>query len=401
MSPTPLNAAHVYIPSPSPPIEHFVLPAMERTRSGDSIISDEDIANLPQPLPRPSIHTISDAEAASLVLRRHWPHNYQELSNELLYLLCDAPTTDDNIFSIISLTSDLFFHSSLRHRVAWSWSSPDQPRYKSELLGTTALREAKFGGYETLIVLSEPILRNPRYDRRLLLSTLLHELVHCYLFVKCGFEAKRMGGHTAGFHTIVEELGDWVAREGRVGKEWLRLCGMRGNLEIFRAREWERDGEGLDRERQAERERGRRYEPGRILLRSPRENDVYGYASTVEGDRIILTRKHAHAGCNQSPGPEQEGGERERDGEGLDRERQAERERERRYEQERILLRSPREGDIYGYASTVEGDRIILTRKHAHAGCNQSPGPEQEGGYWSGRGRMSEIGYAETQEGFR
>jgi hypothetical protein len=302
---------------------------MERTRSGDSIISDEDIAYLPQPLPHPSIDTISDAEAASLVLQRRRPHNYQELSSELLDLLLDAPLTDANIYSIISLTSDLFFHSSLRHRVAWSWSSPDQLRYHSELLGTTALRCAKSGGYETLIVLSEPILRNPRYDRRLLLSTLLHELVHCYLFVKCGFEAKRMGGHTAGFHAIVEELGDWVAREGRVGKEWLRLCGMRGNLEVFRVREWVRDGEGLDRERQAERER------------------------------------------------------------------------ERRYEQERILLRSPRESDIYGYASTVEGDRIILTRKHAHAGCNQSPGPEQEGGYWSGRGRMSEIGYAEIQKGFR
>ncbi|PQE20260.1 hypothetical protein CJF30_00001558 [Rutstroemia sp. NJR-2017a BBW] len=331
MSPTPINAPHIFIPSPSPPIEHFVLPAMERTRSGDSIISDEDIANLPQPLPNPSIDTILDAEAASLVLRRHWPPNYQELSNELLYLLLDAPTTDDNIYSIISLTSDLFFDSSLRHRVAWSWSSPAQPRYETELLGTTALRPAEFGGFETLIVLSEPILRNPRYDRRLLLSTLLHELVHCYLFVKCGFDAKRMGGHTDGFHAIVEVLGDWVAREGRVGREWLRLCGMRGNLEIFRAREWERDGEGLDRELQAGRARGRRYE------------------------------------------------------------------------QERILLRSPREGDIYGYASTVEGDRIILTRKHAHAGCNQSPGPEQEGaaGYWSGRGGMSEIGYAEIQEGFR
>ncbi|KAM3067584.1 hypothetical protein ACMFMG_000101 [Clarireedia jacksonii] len=341
MSPMTINIPRIFIPSPSPPIEQFVLPVMERTQSGDSIISDEDIANLPRSLPHPTNHsmaTISDADAAYLVLHRRLPQNYEELSSKLLDLLLYAPLTDDRIYSIISLTSVLFFHSSLLGRVRWSWSSPSQPRYSSELLGTTALRSASFGGFETLIVLSHPILKNPCYDRRLLLSTLLHELVHCYLFVKCGFAAKEMGGHTTGFHAIVEELGDWVECNGGKSKGWLRLCGMRGNLEIFRKTGRERDGDGPDRERAWEQERGRRYE--------------------------------------MRPMPfEPEG--------------------------ERIPLRSLRENEEYRYASTVGGgyQRIIL--KHGHAGCSQSPGPEQEGGHWSGKGRMSEIGYPGIQEGFR
>lgn len=340
---SPIITPHKFIPSPSPHIEQLVLPAMERTRSGDSIISDEDIGILPQPLPHstdPNMATVSDDEAASLVLERRLPNNYQALSSKLLHLLLHAPLIDENIWSIIWLTSDLFFHSSLHHRVRWSWSSDEQPRYSSELLGTTALRSASFGGYETLIVLSEPILRSREYDRRLLVSTLLHELVHCYLFVKCGFGAKQMGGHTRGFHAIVEVLGEWVRREGGVGKEWLRLCGMRGNLEAFRVRgrerEWEWNAEHANRKWQ--RESRREYE-----LRSvPFEQ-----------------------------------------------------------EQEHILLQSPRECGAYGYAFTVEGSFQRVIHKHGHAGCSQSPGPEQEGNYWSGREMISEIGYSGIQAGYR
>ncbi|POS87060.1 hypothetical protein EPUL_002978, partial [Erysiphe pulchra] len=116
---------------------------------------------------------------------------------------------DSALESILTAADTLFFDGALASRVQWEWSS--DPRYRTEIIGTTALRRCtRREGFETLIILSEPLLRNARYDRRLLLSTFLHELIHCYLFITCGFEARVEGGHTAGFHQIAEMIDQWV-----------------------------------------------------------------------------------------------------------------------------------------------------------------------------------------------
>jgi len=139
----------------------------------------------------------------------------------------DDPLDDVALDSILTTADSVFFHGALSQRVKWEWSSDD--RYRTELIGTTALRRCtNREGFETLIVLSQPILKNPLYDRRLLLSAFLHELVHCYLFIQCGFGARTEGGHPQGFRTIVEIIDNWV------GGGYLSLCNMKANLNHFR-----------------------------------------------------------------------------------------------------------------------------------------------------------------------
>ncbi|KAB8304321.1 hypothetical protein EYC80_003731 [Monilinia laxa] len=287
---TPMKTPLPYVSSPTLPLDAHAAPVMERTLSGDSIVPDHGIS-----IPPPAIHDnriLSDDQAAKLIEYQFSydpPPAHLHLEVELRNLLLGAYLSDRAIDRIIYLIDTIFFHHSLRNRVRLSWSSPSQSRYSSELIGTTALRLASFGGFETLIVLSEPILRDPKYDRRLLLSALLHELVHCYLFVKCGFGAKEMGGHTDGFHRVVGVIDGWVERW--IGRDWLRLCSMRANLEFFRAerspppvQRWGPEiGDWREREdftvRERERDRERTY------------GELYHHG------------RHPHAGCGQSPGP--------------------------------------------------------------------------------------------------
>jgi hypothetical protein len=88
----------------------------------------------------------------------------------------------------------------------------------------------ELGGYETLIVLSSPILKDTKYNRRLLISTFLHEMIHSFLFITCGLKAREDGGHTPGFHKIAQIIDNWV------GKEYLRLSDMEADLEHFHVR---------------------------------------------------------------------------------------------------------------------------------------------------------------------
>ncbi|CZS99142.1 uncharacterized protein RAG0_07602 [Rhynchosporium agropyri] len=232
---------------------------MERTESGRSIISDSiyessyDQVSSPQ-----TTFPDFDAIAASQVKQhtnKSFSHRKYERHSRILRSLIDD---DNNIVddvaldSILNSANALFFSGTLKGRVQWEWSS--QARYHSELIGTTALRRrADNDGFETLIVLSEPILRSTKYDRRLLLSAFLHELIHCYLFVTCGFEAKRDRGHTRGFHVIARIVDRWV------GEGYLGLCSMKANLDNFRRDVevntmdtvmcWERD---VERERKLE-----------------------------------------------------------------------------------------------------------------------------------------------------
>ncbi|KAJ6786044.1 hypothetical protein PWT90_02738 [Aphanocladium album] len=138
------------------------------------------------------------------------------------------PLDNDALRSVFSAANELFFANRLARRVAWDWSHPGSAQYQSAVVGTTALRRsAQLGGWETLIVLSSPVLRDTRYNRRLLLSTFLHEMIHSFLFVTCGRKAGRQGGHTEGFRQIAEVIDAWV------GKEYLRLSDMQADLQYF------------------------------------------------------------------------------------------------------------------------------------------------------------------------
>ncbi|KAI1827219.1 hypothetical protein F4861DRAFT_437893 [Xylaria intraflava] len=134
---------------------------------------------------------------------------------------------DEALQGIFYATNELFFRGSLKGRVAWTWE--DLP---TNLIGTTAWRDAPDGhGYETLIFLSRQILKNKKYNRRLLISTFIHELIHSYLFVYCGYHPDDCGGHTSGFKRIANLINNWVGEENL-----LQLHKMEAELSDFEIR---------------------------------------------------------------------------------------------------------------------------------------------------------------------
>ncbi|RDA89099.1 hypothetical protein CP532_2259 [Ophiocordyceps camponoti-leonardi (nom. inval.)] len=217
--------------------------AMERTQSGLSISSSphDDLSSLALD-DNDDIATgrvLSDLEAAHLVhahltaFRRRCPDSQSERILRALISpksrAADFPLDNDALCSIFSASNELFFASRLACRVAWDWSHPACGQYESHIVGTTALRRcARLGGWETLIVLSSPILRDTKYNRRLLISTFLHEMIHSFMFVTCGLKASHDGGHTQGFRQIAAVIDDWA------GKDYLRLTDMEADLERFR-----------------------------------------------------------------------------------------------------------------------------------------------------------------------
>ncbi|KAK4129634.1 hypothetical protein N657DRAFT_610173, partial [Parathielavia appendiculata] len=228
-----------HLPSPEPP--GTAAPAMERTASGHSIRSD--------PTERcASTELLEDHEAAQRVrdhlatFRRRNPdskherilrsiinprhHHHQHRHDPSSY-----PLDNEALESIFSAANEIFFNGRLSQRVSWDWSHSSAARYDARVVGTTALRRAAAHtrGFETLIVLSSPILRDPQYSRRLLISTFLHELIHCYLFICCGFRARWCGGHTDGFRDIAAVIDEWVGEGGG-----LYLRRVEADLDLFR-----------------------------------------------------------------------------------------------------------------------------------------------------------------------
>ncbi|KPM34518.1 hypothetical protein AK830_g12056 [Neonectria ditissima] len=240
--------------------------SMERTQSGLSISSDTSQHSLASlgPDDDESACFRSDLEAARLVrdhvaglTRRRRPGSQH---GRILKALINpksgggAPVWElDNqaLRSIFSAANELFFANRLTGLVTWDWSHPASAQYQAHIVGTTALRRRREPEherrqpepecrrrrdpghecrrpYETLIVLSSPILKDTKYNRRLLISTFLHEMIHSYLFVTCGLKAGRCGGHTEGFRQIAETIDAWV------GRGYLRLGEMEADLEQFR-----------------------------------------------------------------------------------------------------------------------------------------------------------------------
>jgi hypothetical protein len=237
--------------------------AMERTSSGLSLAPEEDDG-------AGTASNYSDMrkdEQAANRVERHVAQYHQRArdskAERILKSLISPRSSPgraefeiDNaaLQSIFRAANEIFFHGCLKNRVRWDWSSEDDDYHTTttaspsssfgggggggrggvgnnnkKIIGTTALRTAADGGYETLIVLSRRYLRDRRYNRRLLISTFLHELIHSYLFVRCGFKARRFGGHTEGFKRIAAVIDAWA------GPDTLFLSNMEADLEHFRA----------------------------------------------------------------------------------------------------------------------------------------------------------------------
>jgi hypothetical protein len=231
-------------------------PVVERTQSGLSISSDTSSANQPTSDVGDEVGGpfMDDLAAAKLVkdhlasFKRRWPDSQHArilrtlinpksskspfsttASKTTAVTAPDFPLDNDALRSVFSAANELFFANRLSRRVAWDWSHEGSPQYHSAVVGTTALRRcARLGGWETLIVLSSPVLRDTRYNRRLLIATFLHEMIHSFLFVTCGIRAGRDGGHTEGFRQIADVIDQWV------GRDQLRLGNMEADLEYFR-----------------------------------------------------------------------------------------------------------------------------------------------------------------------
>jgi SprT-like family len=185
-----------------------------------------------------NIRPISDKGAAMEMercFRRRVNRRHDHLTSRILHDLINrrATLSDDSLDNLLHAADKIFFDGKLSGRVRWKWSEPDQKCYETELLGTTAIRNAHHtvGGFETLVVLSEPLLRRGPYDRDLLLSAFLHELVHCYLFIRCGINHAMHDGHTEGFQKIARLINNWI------GNHRLHLCHMRANLNLFQNRD--------------------------------------------------------------------------------------------------------------------------------------------------------------------
>lgn len=174
-----------------------------------------------------------DAHASRIMRQKFLQRQKSSRSERLLLQIIKSRTeVDDEVLqSMVRCADSVFFHGRLDGRVRWKWSSPHQSQFQNEIVGTTELRRAPRGGFETRIILSEPLLQSEDFDVRLLLSTFLHELIHCYLFICCGFQAKKSGGHTEGFRMMAKMIDQWALDKGGVV---LGLCDMNANLNDFR-----------------------------------------------------------------------------------------------------------------------------------------------------------------------
>jgi hypothetical protein len=228
----PHPSRHHHLPSPHRlPSPEPAACAMERTASGHSIRADPTERSARTEL-------LEDGEAEQRVrdhmanFRRRFPDSkHERILRSIINPRSNAeyPLDNDSLESIFSAANEIFFNGRLSQRVMWDWSHESSAQYDSSVIGTTALRRASNRGFETLIVLSSPILRDAKYSRRLLISTFLHELIHSYLFICCGFRARHCGGHTPAFQAIAKLIDEWAGAESA-----LHLGKMEADLERFR-----------------------------------------------------------------------------------------------------------------------------------------------------------------------
>ncbi|KAN0094209.1 hypothetical protein V8E51_017393 [Hyaloscypha variabilis] len=153
--------------------------------------------------------------------------------NEDIFIsLIKGDCLDDGVLDAIITSADtIFFGGSLSGRIQWEWSSQD--KYRSNLLASTALRRPMDrDGFQTLIGLSEPIFKDPKYDRRLLLLVFLQNMIKCYIFLQCGFKAKTRERKVRmkAFDIIAPRIHAWI-EERYTGS--LNLHVGKGDLKAF------------------------------------------------------------------------------------------------------------------------------------------------------------------------
>ena len=175
---------------------------------------------------------VSDEEAAVRVLanlqRSHDDPSLREAERELIRLMGTLPLREDEIHNVIRHADVLFFDGVLHSRVQWRWSSC----MDAQAIGTTGIvrdDERCNGAFKTQITLSQPVLQSPQYHGRLLLSAILHELIHAYLFLSRGFDAMHDGGHSRGFVAIARAIDDWVGNA-----DYLHLYDIKAVLDRYR-----------------------------------------------------------------------------------------------------------------------------------------------------------------------
>ncbi|KFY88151.1 hypothetical protein V500_06528 [Pseudogymnoascus sp. VKM F-4518 (FW-2643)] len=176
----------------------------------------------------PDAGWLTDEEASRRV-ERCFKKRQNNVQGRILWkhLNCELALGQESLDNIRFAADNVFFDGMLRGKVKWRWSKEGEEGYENELLGSTTPQFSPETGIEARIVLSRPLLLSGRYSRDLLLSTFLHELVHCYLFICCGDQAQKDGGHTPGFQQIVQLINGWI------GNSRLRLCSMKADLDHF------------------------------------------------------------------------------------------------------------------------------------------------------------------------
>ncbi|KAI0186142.1 hypothetical protein EV127DRAFT_484504 [Xylaria flabelliformis] len=154
-------------------------------------------------------------------------------------LCAEFEIDDEALQGIFYAANEIFFGGILKGRVTWTWG-----HLSWNIIGTTAWRGAPDGhGFETLIILSRQFLQNKKYNRRLLISTFIHELIHSYLFVNCGYQPDDCGGHTSGFKKIANLINNWVGQENL-----LQLHKMEAELSDFETETTATDTAALPRD---------------------------------------------------------------------------------------------------------------------------------------------------------
>lgn len=159
---------------------------------------------------------ISDEEAAKSVERYLRPSDSSRdrlhAEQELIRLILSSPFEERRLPEVLHYANIVFFDGWLTASV-WPLRWRPSSQESGDIIGTTELRRTRSGRFETRITLSTSILQNSAYSQRLVLSTLLHEAIHSYLFVRRGFAATENGGHSRGFRHIARLIDEWIGDE--------------------------------------------------------------------------------------------------------------------------------------------------------------------------------------------
>ncbi|KAH0541724.1 hypothetical protein FGG08_003816 [Glutinoglossum americanum] len=237
---------------PSVSVDHQPTPTLKECQPQTPSIESEPVF---YPPPTPGFRVITEPQPEFYLLE-HEPmtdeqaatsvYNYfSERNNsskqahaeqELSRLILSSPFMTGCLGEVVHWANILFFEEKLTvAKVDLQWSDPLDLRFEPSsggLIGTTELKPDHTGGFQTRIILSRQRLMSGTYDQRLVLSAILHECIHAYLFICRGFAATEEGGHTRGFREIARLIDCWVDGDG----SFLRLGCQEADLESFRTR---------------------------------------------------------------------------------------------------------------------------------------------------------------------